>query len=772
MTDKDRPIMLPAEIASLLARLRRRIRLYVWAEGLAALLALLGAAFWVGLLIDWGFEPSRELRAAALITLAAVSLYVAYRFILRRIFARLSSASMAVLLERRFDRFQDSLLTSVEMSEHPEHRRNFSEEMLTQTSQEALAHVNDVPLAAVFNFRPLLRKSILAALLIVSIVTFGVLSSEAFAVWMRRLALDEQPWPRKTRLVVEGFEQVNGVRREKIAREGSCELIVKADMTYERIPDVVEIRYRLMDGTRGRDTMAKVGRAMPGRDDFQLYRYSFEKVDSPIVLDVVGGDARVRDLHIEVVERPQITEMALWCEYPRYMKRTPQRLSVTGAMQIPEGTRVTIRGQANKELALVKTSGLTSSQEVIDLSGRRDRRKFEFPLSPLTEHVVMMFRLVDDDAIENLEPYRLALNVAPDEPPQVAIQLRGIGSAISPLARIPVVGAISDDYGLDHVEFMYHVDEGDSHRVTLGEQGTRKNKITIDAALDAREFPAQLRLQPKQRLSFSVTASDFCDLGESERLGESQRFVLQVVSPEQLQILLQKRELELRRRFETIYADMVDTRDMLARVEFSAPKDEPDAADSSTTPGGEKTDEPPDTTASEDSAREPGDVPARRGPVSPERALARRKLRIMRAVQNAQRAAHETLAVAVAFDELYQELVNNRIDTEELKSRLQNDISAPLKRVGNDLLPELENRFRELERSASDLAAGPELLRQATTEADKVLVEMKAILDRMLELESYNEVVELLRELIQEQEELSERTRQQRRQDLKGLLEQ
>ena len=51
-TQTDIP-KLGADVVSLLARLRRRIRMYVWAEGLSLALLWLGATFWIGLAIDY-----------------------------------------------------------------------------------------------------------------------------------------------------------------------------------------------------------------------------------------------------------------------------------------------------------------------------------------------------------------------------------------------------------------------------------------------------------------------------------------------------------------------------------------------------------------------------------------------------------------------------------------------------------------------------------------------------------------------------------------------
>src|SRR3972149_6035306 len=53
---------LASGVYKMLRALRRRIRWYVWAEGIANNLAWLGTAFWLSLAIDWFFEPSVPVR--------------------------------------------------------------------------------------------------------------------------------------------------------------------------------------------------------------------------------------------------------------------------------------------------------------------------------------------------------------------------------------------------------------------------------------------------------------------------------------------------------------------------------------------------------------------------------------------------------------------------------------------------------------------------------------------------------------------------------------
>ncbi len=71
----------------------------------------------------------------------------------------------------------------------------------------------------------------------------------------------------------------------------------------------------------------------------------------------------------------------------------------------------------------------------------------------------------------------------------------------------------------------------------------------------------------------------------------------------------------------------------------------------------------------------------------------------------------------------------------------------------------------------ADATAGPPALADARRLADQVLVEMQQVLDHMLELESYNEVVGLLRDIIDDQKTLNERTKQQQNERLQDLLD-
>jgi hypothetical protein len=145
-------------------------------------------------------------------------------------------------------------------------------------------------------------------------------------------------------------------------------------------------------------------------------------------------------------------------------------------------------------------------------------------------------------------------------------------------------------------------------------------------------------------------------------------------------------------------------------------------------------------------------------------------LRVQGAVANCRKSAQEVQGVAEAFEDIRKQLINNRIDTEELKNRLQGGIAEPLRRIANPMFPELERRLESLQAGLDDVKTGPALRDKAQQQANEILLAMRKVLDRMIELEDFNEAVELLRNIIKMQEQLHDQTQQRHKQRVRDLL--
>ncbi len=839
----NQPQLAPA-ISETLALLRRRIRRYVWLEGLALALACLGLAFWLSLAVDWlpvtfgHDEPNTAARIAMLAIVGSAVLFIFFWLIVRRAFVHLPNRSMALLLERRFREFDDSLLTTVELTDLPGHAEDFNRDMLETTGRHALQQTGHVELARVFNPWPLMRNLALAVLLSLSVVTFAMGAPESFETWFNRvLLLKDTPWPRRNHIEIEGG------RVRKVARGEAPVITVRTDATNYEVPRVVRVYYETDDGGSGQENMIREGAV---RDGHQYFTYTFKPLLDSATFEALGGDYRVRDYRIEVVDSPT-AELTLACKYPAYMVNaeqdlyTPRDLPVTGVMQLPQGTHVTVRAAANKPIVAAEVSypgpNETSVKQTVDGIPSAGAKGFSFTLGELSTDTTLEFRLVDIDGIRSKDPIRLQLVATPDETPQVELRLRGIGLAVTPNVRIPVEGTITDDYGVVRNWFEYQIDEQPPVDVAFRREPGRRSELTFnredEEVLDIQDLSvnalreerdrrnregektgdktakpgedeadagetkdapdgekpkqdakpssevAKYELKPGQKLFVTMKARDACTLEGGSHTGVSQRFALDVVTEEELRGILNDRERVLRQRFEQIIGEMSTTRDSLMEVTFeprdlkppekkTPEKDTPDkkddpkrddaAKDDAAKPAGDKKETP--------AASEPGEA-EKKIEITPQMLRAVASLSAQRAQQISTKNSGEVEGVAAGFEDIQDELDNNRLLTEELTSRLRDGVSIPLRRIVEKMFPDFQKKLETLDNLVLDQASAKEqreqALQAAQKQADAILVEMDLVRAKMLEFEEFNEAIKLVREILEAQKQLNQATKDYRK---------
>ncbi len=718
------------------------LRLYVLAEGIAAILLLLGVAFWLGLAIDWLLEPSPLVRGILWGAVLLGTGSVAYRFLFSRMGKSISDTSLALLVERKYPSFDESLVTTVEAGSNVDHELPANPALLRRTSAKAEQGVRNLDLLPIFRPQPLAWKAAGATILWLLIFLLVGSQSEVLAFYLQRLQLSEVLYPRLVQLSVAGFEEIDGRQVARVAKDDSFELEVFASLEDEHeAPERVDLRYRLPDGRGSQDDMIKVGEAIAGRDESQMFRYTLQSVNSDLQLDVVGGDDRIRDLWLQVVERPSVTKIVFDFVYPDYLDLAPQNISATDRIEILEGTFSVCHVSSSKPLQSMSVYDPTNQREIFTKLDSNDPTQAVFELEPSAEDRIFLITLTDLYGVENRDPYRLVAAVVPDSPPEVNVGLSGIGTAITPQANIPWKGVVTDEYGLQDIWYETQIGATAPDRWSVAGEFRGKQKFDRLPSLDLAEVDGatnrpRIDLKPGEQLALSAQASDFYDLQNQAHVGRSQRYLLDVVTESELRSLLEKRELTLRQRFESIFEKMVATRELLDRIEIGK----------------------------YDSMLQAEAV----------RAIQRDRLRVGGCGQNAAQLSHETLSVAEGFEGIVTELVNNRIDTEELKQRLAVNIAEPLREISEDLLPSFEETTKLLETTYVDKpevnSGQQELYQRAVLESDEIVDSMKRVLDRMLELESYNELVALLRSIVGEQKQLHDQTKEKRRAKLLDIL--
>ena len=147
------------------------------------------------------------------------------------------------------------------------------------------------------------------------------------------------------------------------------------------------------------------------------------------------------------------------------------------------GTTIHSRISANKALEQITLHDLESQQELPTTALSYAPEQFSFDLKVGSQDRVLSIMMLDTDGVRNREPYRVVVSVIPDLPPEVSVQLRGISSAVTPQASIPIFGKISDEYGLEEAWFEYQIDKNPPETRPLATQPQGRRQLTDRSSL-------------------------------------------------------------------------------------------------------------------------------------------------------------------------------------------------------------------------------------------------------------------------------------------------
>ncbi len=727
-----------------LGELRHRIRRHVVIEALLCVMVFLGFVFWGGLLFDWFFEPSPAVRIGLHGAIAVVVSGMLLWWGVRRWWARLSDQSLARLVEHQHPELAERLSTAVDLVDHPDWAAELHPELVARTGQTAAQVATELKIENVLNRSRLAWMAAGAVGLALSVVALAFATPQVWKTYTERIALSPDRWPRTVELSIEGFQpDGHGGLVRKVARNSDVTIVVDANLAGNlRSPDRVTIRYRWHEGGRGRADLVRIGRAVAGRDASQRYEYLFERISGSVDFSIRGGDDRLRRLRMEVVERPKVTALQFHCEYPTYLGRAPRLLPVSPRVELPEGTQVTIAGKANKPIEQVEWRIVFQDDETPTVR-KSETTDFSHPLFLQRNDAEIEVSLLDADGIRSAEPFRVTLVSKRDQSPQLLVVRQGIGTAVTPDARLPLQVTIEDDHGIDAAWVALRV--GD---LALPEQPIRLpndpfGEVVALATVDLRELansPAKGSdrgpFAPGDRITVDVAARDHYDLGDQPQLGKARPLTFEIVTEEELLLRLNGTEQNLRQTFEAIADKLLMLYDALDQMEAIG-------AESTEASKGERLLEDPmpkETIPSKASVRREAD----------------------RLAENAWQMADEILGIAAGFEEIHAQLANNRIDNTELFDRIGIRIAVPLRELGSERMSRVANRVHAV--------GGGRLVSEAKNETRLAIAEVEHLLREMQGLENYNEVIATLREIIRQQERITGKTKDKQKDDLRKML--
>ncbi len=753
------------------------VRKYIVADFVLTALVAIGAAFWGGLLLDYGpillggLEMPRSARILLLVALFVVLVVLAIRLLGERLSAKLPDESLALLLERQHPELGERLMTSVQLARAESNLDAHSRPLYEHVRREAAQMSDELDIRRVFQWQPLINKAIAAGVMLLAVIVFALATpSIASHAISRLLTLSDDPWPRKAKLEMVGVEvpivtftdpdssappEIKLLTFEdrslRLARGGSATLRVRAMAEDRVVPELCTVHYETASGQRGQANMRRVGGQRNGYQEFSLDGPPLDGLAEDVRFTVRGLDDRLSDFEVVVVDPPAVAQLEIQCRYPEYL-RDPQNTSDAAdlvvnyapGLRIREGSDLKVIGNSSKPLSRVDVMlrSVDGDGEVQSAKVADDGMSFSLSLPDFSEDQTLLLLPVDRQQISAGAPFRFFLGVVNDQPPEVSLNLVGIGSAITPVAKLPFVGTVKDDYELSRTEIALAPASQQNTQPVLRDIQPQRDG-SFEGQVDLRALVADDMMKsmaPGERLNMFAEATDRYSLAD-RHVTQSDLYGLDVVSPEELLGRLERRELGLRARLEQSIDEIRQLRDVLKTISG----DDWQAVDSA-------------TSAAQDEGEETL------------RAEQLRVLRIQQSSLQANKTSEELTGIAAALGDIILEMENNRVDSVDRRQRITSQVQQPLENVVGGELKSLRDLIDQLSRVARDPDNGPELAVQSVDAAEEVLLRLTAILDSMLDLESYNEILDIVRDLIDRQNRLIDETKDEQKRRVLDLF--
>jgi hypothetical protein len=441
------------ELVAQVARVRRRWRLRVALQGVAALVAVLLGWLVIG---TWGLEALRFAPAAVLVGRLAGWLLLAavlFRFVARPLARRVSDRQVALYIEEQRPDLRALLVSAVEAADPPGRtdRSPLADHVIAQAVTAIRAEADGRSVETV----RLQRAGAWAAVLVaVTVLGLGI-GPAWFRDGGRTLLV---PW------------------RDAVAATPYAIRVVPGDVTVARGGDL-EILARL-DGFTS-DNVALLLRAgespdwqslpMMAADSTGAFGYRLFDLTADAQYLIEANGIRSRPFVITVADLPAVGHLVIELAAPPHTRRPLERLDPGGDIVAPRGTSA--RFLVRPTLPAAAGRLVTDQGDTVPLRpGADGLLEGRLRLSRSSAYRIDL-QAREGPWVEASLSYRI--DVLDDGGPTVVFKTPGRDLQATAVEEVFAEAVATDDYGIRTLELRYRVNGGDERVVVLADSGRR-----------------------------------------------------------------------------------------------------------------------------------------------------------------------------------------------------------------------------------------------------------------------------------------------------------
>lgn len=538
-----------------LAELRAKVRQLLWLYGLSWLVAvLLGALLVVGC-VDWLLHlDDAGVRLILGLGILGGAGYVAYQRLITPLKVPMSDIDLALRIERRFPKFRDSLVSTIQFLQDEQDPRLGAPALQRRVIEKTLKQTRLMDFEDVVQTQPVQRIAWTALVVcITTALVVGFNQAEA-ATALKRLMFPfaAHPWPRQTQLQfvklgANGLEALVADAHDplRIARGDTLELTAINLNHHGRMPTSVQLEFKDPAGVITREVMQRT--TLADQDQSREAVFANVVIKSPFQFRAVGGDDQTMDwFPLEVVPPPVAESLQVNLIPPRYTRKPVIKLPAgVGHVEGLVGTKVQIAAKSNKPLssALLKIRDKDQQAMTIAKDGVKLSTVFQIKEAGIYSY---WLDLRDRQNFGNSDAPRYEIRAIQDTPPDIYIDRPAIDMQVTPTAEIPLRFVAKDDLGLNQVRMRFQILEPGKTELT---KPVEVPLITLDKRplQHSQEHLWQLeplKLVPGLQIQLHGEATDDYDLGP-RHVGRSLTRTLTIITPEEKTQELADRQIGL-----------------------------------------------------------------------------------------------------------------------------------------------------------------------------------------------------------------------------------
>lgn len=441
-----------------LDRTRRHIFWLDVGTGVVAWLAALAGFLFLAALWDHWIAPLSSVgRWLSLLTMAAMTGFAWWRWIVPPLVRKVNPAYAARVIEERGERLNNSLLNYLFLRRE---RTAVSEGVFQSVQRRAVGDLDRVAWDAVMDYTPTFRWAYVLAGLLAVLAAYKILSPKDP---LRTVARVLAPW---SELARPSRVELRDVQPGDVQTYHGKQLAVSADIRGLREGEAAVVVFSTADG-QTLNERAPLNLAADGLRYEAIVPPGRDGVRQNLTYRIEAGDAVSRDFQVEVLPAPTIVVERTELEPPRYTQLPRATLEHQGDVRGVEGTKVTIHARASLPIKsaylefdpLAKADADAAAQRArilpmqVDADGLRARQTFVLQLKPDRSgplHETYQVRFVTPDGVSSEVPIVHSLSVQADLAPEVEfLAPRQAEVTLRVDRRLPLeIRAIDPDFGL------------------------------------------------------------------------------------------------------------------------------------------------------------------------------------------------------------------------------------------------------------------------------------------------------------------------------------